>query len=282
MSSFSFDNSSLIANLIASVFLITIVLIGKYSTIHLFSTWKLDDKDAKRRWVVHTRNLSLFLLLLGLTIIWASEIRTLAFSIVAVAAALVIGTKEILSCFLGGILKVSNRLFEVGDRIEIAGQRGDVLDHTFLVTTIYEVGHQGTTEKYTGRTIKIPNSLFLTNALINETNSDRYGLFTIRVIIAGGSGWQKAEQLLLKIANEETQQYLKPVRSTLSRIERREGFEVPGAQPKVFISTTERGGVLLHLRVPIRYEYKGKVEQAILRRFAEAFYEPTSELRPSE
>lgn len=270
------ETKHIISNLITSILFLVIVLISRYSIIKLVASWKLKNPDDKRKWIVHIRNLSASVLLLGLVIIWADEIRTLAISIVAVAAALVIGTKEILSCFLGGLLKVSNKLFEVGDRIEVQGKRGDVLDHTFLVTTLYEVGHNGRLEKYTGRILKLPNSVFLTHAVINDTNSAQYSLHTIRIPIPVHMNWTKAEKILLSAAEEETRAYLYHAKRHLTRLENREGIEVPGVEPKIFIDFSDRGGVLLHLRIPVKSSLKGKIEQTILRRFANEFYPASS------
>ncbi len=272
LSGWGVETKHIVANFVTSLLFLGIVMTLRYSTIKLVASWKLKNVEDKRRWIVHIRNFSFSILLLGLVIIWAAEIRTLAISIVAVAAALVIGTKEILSCFLGGLLKVSNKLFEVGDRIEIQGNRGDVLDHTFLVTTLYEVGHKGRLEKYTGRVLKIPNSVFLTHPVINDTNSAQYCLHTIRIPIPANLDWANAEKILLRAAHDETKDYISHARRYLTLLENRDGIEVPGVEPKVFLDMTERGGVMLHLRIPTKSSLKGQVEQNIMRRFATEFY----------
>ena len=66
----------------------------------------------------------LLLLLFGAIAIWAQELRTLALSFVAIAAAIVVATKELLMCLSGTLLRSSSRNVSLGDRVEIAGVRG--------------------------------------------------------------------------------------------------------------------------------------------------------------
>ena len=52
-------------------------------------------KDVRRRWMVQVRNAALVVLLVGLVMIWAEELRLFAVSILAVAVATAIATKEL-------------------------------------------------------------------------------------------------------------------------------------------------------------------------------------------
>ncbi|MDO9620668.1 MAG: mechanosensitive ion channel, partial [Moraxellaceae bacterium] len=77
------------------------------------------EPDMKRRWLVSVRNATFLLFLMGIMLIWAREIQTVALSMVAIAAALVLATREIILCLLGSLYRTSTNAYSIGDRIEI-------------------------------------------------------------------------------------------------------------------------------------------------------------------
>src|SRR5690606_32112227 len=81
----------------------------------------------------------------------SAELRTVAISIVAIAVAFVVATKELILCITGSILKMASRSFVIGDRIQVKDFRGDVIDQNLLATTILEVGPGKLTHQRTGR-----------------------------------------------------------------------------------------------------------------------------------
>ena len=57
----------------------------------------------------------MLLILLGLAMIWAAQIQTLALSMFAVAAAIVVATKELIMCLSGSILRSVTKQYSIGD-----------------------------------------------------------------------------------------------------------------------------------------------------------------------
>ena len=84
--------------------------------------------EEKRRSLVLSRNLTLILTIFGLAVIWATQIQTLALSMFAVAAAIVVATKELIMCLSVSILRSVTKQYSVGDYIEVNGLRGRVVD----------------------------------------------------------------------------------------------------------------------------------------------------------
>ncbi len=72
--------------------------------------------DIRRRWVVAIRNFTLALFVVGMIIIWATQLRTLAVSLVAFAAVVVLSLKEVIMCVTGSLLKAASRSARSGAR----------------------------------------------------------------------------------------------------------------------------------------------------------------------
>ncbi len=238
---------------------------------------KWPTPEARKRWIVMVRNVTVLLILFGLIVIWAQQLQTLALSMVGIALALVISTKELITCLGGEVLRSSMRLFTVGSRIEIDGVRGDVIDLNMLTTTIMEVGPGHSAHQYTGRAIVVPNSMLLTLPVYNESFTRHYLLHTFSICVRPDA-WADAERCMNEAAEEACRSYIDVARRHIEKIGDREGLDTPSAGPRVSLQMSEPDRVHLIVRVPVPVRQKSAIEQQILRRFLELF-EPTGHLK---
>lgn len=256
-----------IQEIISSLLLIAGVMISRFFLTRAVLAWKGPAPETRRKWLVNVRNGTIFLLLLGLILIWAQELRTFALSLVAVAAAIAVAMKELFLCISGAVMRASAQPFEIGDRVEIGGYRGDVIDHNIWTTTLMELGPAKEIHKHTGRTIVIPNALLLSSSILNETFLGDFVLHVFRIPLRFTDDWQKAEELLLAAANQECGVYLKEARAHMEEVMRKRGLKAPSVEPRIWLHVPEPGTLHLVIRVPAPARHKGDVEQAILRRF---------------
>jgi len=224
--------------------------------------------DVRRRWFVQSRNAALLGLLVGLIVIWGTEVRSMALSFAAVAVAVVVGSKEVIVCLLGAFVRTSSRSFDVGDRIEVAGIRGDVIDLSALTTTLLEVppGHSSRT----GRVIVLPNSVFVSSLVVNETPSRDYLLDTLVVPVPRGARWRDAEGSLLDAAREATQPFFEEARTRLERDATHKGLDASTADPRVSVRLVDPERVDLVVRFPAPVHHRNRVEQEVLRGYLDA------------
>ena len=174
--------------------------------------------ELRRRWIIVTRNALLLLLLFGVFAIWAPELRTLALSLVALAAAVVLATKELLMCVSGTVLRSSSRAIKLGDHVTVAGVRGEIIDIGILTTTLLELGPGARNHQRTGRAVVLPNSVWLSGPAINETFTSAYVLQTITVPLKLDErrSWEDLEARLLEAAQAECAEFLDEARRNLS------------------------------------------------------------------
>ena len=99
-------DSSAVLDGLSSLLLLLSLLIVRALIVRAISKNPTLSMEAKRRWVVSVRNTMVFVLLVGLLVIWAHELQAFAVSLVAVAAALVLATKELILCWSGAALRV--------------------------------------------------------------------------------------------------------------------------------------------------------------------------------
>jgi small-conductance mechanosensitive channel len=262
------NQNDLMRNVISTVILILAVVGLRIFLSRTIQKWPIRNPEMRRRWIVQAKNTSFLVLLMGLAFLWGPELKTVAVSIIAIAAALVIATKELILCVLGGLMKAATQMFSIGDRIEIQGLRGDVIDHNLVTTTLFEVGPSREFHHFTGRVVRLPNALFLTQALVNETETGNYVLHVFRLSFNRKEDWQKARNDLLRIARKACEPYIGKARQQFDRLARKEGLESPNVEPRVSISYAEPERVDLLVRIPVPNTGKGRLEQAIINEFA--------------
>jgi len=260
----TFPREELLRHLTASAALLAVLLLLRFFTSRalLRSDWK--DDAARARTQANLERLAILALVLGLIVIWAPELHAFALSAVALAAAMVLATKELIMCLSGAVLRATTGAYDLGDRIELDGVRGDVIRVGLLSTTVLEVGP---TYQRTGRTLVLPNSLLLSKPVANESQADGYVLHSFVVPLAREADWQADERRLLELAREICEPWTATVHERMQRLARDHGLAAPQTEPRVGLTLPEPGRVNLLVRIPVPARSKTVAEQEILRRF---------------
>ena len=245
-----------------AIMLVTLILLRALTARYIRR--KVSSPELRRRWLVQSRNGLLLLLLLGLLFIWGEELRTLALSIVAIAVAFVVATKELILCVTGSILKTGAGSFNIGDRIQVKDFRGDVIDQNLLATTILEVGPGKITHQRTGRMAVIPNALFVSEPVINESYTHDYLLHVFTIPFKREDNWREAQDAFLESANKHCEPFLEDARKHMKQLSEERGLDVPTVEPRVTMQVPAAGEVHLIIRIPVKSGQRGYIEQSII------------------
>ena len=120
-----------------------------------------------------------------------------------------------MTSFLGWIYILVRSPYRVGDRIQIGDAKGDVIDVSYLDTTVWEVGGDIlSTDHPTGRIIKFPNSKVLSSTVYNYSwPVFPYIWNEIKFSVAYDSDLEFVSQTMERIAAEEVgERMMKQVR----------------------------------------------------------------------
>lgn len=101
------------------------------------------------------------------------------------------GLQNIAGNFISGIILLVGRPIKLGDRIEVADVSGDVVEIGARATTVLTNDNIA---------IVVPNSLFVSEVVVNWSLNDRRVRFRIPVSVAYGSDLDEAQRTLLDVA----------------------------------------------------------------------------------
>ena len=228
-------------DLLASLLLLVVLWIARKIVVGTIRARTELPAHDQRRLIATSRNVFLFLVLVGLVLIWAPQLRTFALSLTAVAVAIVVATKELILCLSGAVLRATTRAFGIGDWIEVGDNRGEVTDHTLLATTLEEFGTGPHIYTPTGRMIVLPNSMLLTTPVRNQTalREDTYHRFAVTLDPVPALGGKR------EVVTQIVQRHYEPFRERAARasglIERRTRSDLPDPTPAIRFRTSDLG-----------------------------------------
>jgi small-conductance mechanosensitive channel len=260
------ENEMLLRDVVATVILFLTVLLLRYASLRFIRRRLPSTDKLQLRWAAQVRGLSYAILVFGLFVIWAAELQALAVSFVVLAMAIVWALKETIACVQGAIYRLSANAFEVGDRIAVGSVRGDVIEPGLLSTTVLEVGEG---HQRTGRTISIPNSLFMTTPVLNESLAGEYMLHLMTIPLDRNADLAEIEKKALTAAQEACASFLEDVRRPIASRYRRHGLNPPIVDPRVTYQVVDKNTVNLLLRIPTPTRLERQVEQHVLRAILE-------------
>jgi small-conductance mechanosensitive channel len=202
--------------------------------------------DSKTRYSFR-KAVSLVLILLILVVllrIWIPNPQALLVAYGVVAAGLAVALQDLvknlagsLSIFLGGI-------FKVGNRIEINGVVGDVIDIGLFNTTLLEIQNWIDADQATGRIVSVPNGAVLNQPIKNYTKLHQYLWDEITVVVTSESNWSEAMNMLGTIGKEHTTEFIDKADTSLSNLERYYYVEGHVLNPNVYVKPSQNGYAL--------------------------------------
>ncbi|MFC1569648.1 mechanosensitive ion channel family protein [bacterium] len=240
-----------------------------YVVSRLVSKKETIETRQRRKILIYVRD-TLSALFVALCLwIWYPQLKTVATTLAVIAVAVVIAFKEYLINITGFLFRTSARNFTIGDRIDLGEMRGDVVDTTIMGVSILEIGPG--TNQYTGRTVFIPNSKFLSASVKNETRMKNYVFHVISFPLKSDEDWEKAEKILLDIAHEIVEPYVEEIRRHIQKITRNHSLDAPAVEPRIYIQVPEPDRINLVLRMPVPIQRRGRVEQEVIRKYLSRF-----------
>ena len=250
--------------LMSSLILVAVFVVARKLAEKLLRGREDFIPDDRRRLISWVRNAMVMVLVIGLILIWAPALRTFALSVTAFLVALVIATKELILCVTGGLLRTSTGAFSVGDWVRVGELRGEVVDQSILSVTLQEIEPPARGHRFTGRTVTLPNSVFLTANVVNENFAKKFVYHTVEVVIDKEDDAAATAATMLRAMSDAIADSREVARRYNKMIRRRAGVEMPDIDPRVRLMTTNEARVRVAVTAFIPTGETERVEHAVI------------------
>ena len=240
---------------------------------------RIADPEARYRsqkWVTYTLTAIAFVVLIN---VWLGGIDGVLAWLGIVSAGVAIALTDVLKNLAGWLFIVARRPFKVGDRIEIKGVAGDVVDIRAFRFTVLEIRNWVHADQSTGRLVHIPNGLVFTDPLANFTEGFPLIWEEQAVLVTFESDWELAEQLVRGVLESEAPDPTERKMATQIRKAANEYFiRYTHLEPTTYV-TVEDSGVLVTGRYLTAARERRTIDDRVWRGILHAFAsEPTVEL----
>jgi small-conductance mechanosensitive channel len=151
--------------------------------------------------------ISYLVILLFLGIVFKDRLGGLAIAFGVAGAGVAFALQEVIVSLAGWVAIVFGRFFVTGDRIQLGGIKGDVIDIGLLRTTLMECGEWIKADLYTGRIVRVANSFVFKEPVFNYSGDFPFLWDEITVPVTYVSDHRLAREILEKIIHEVIDEY---------------------------------------------------------------------------
>ena len=235
-------------------------------------TFRYVQDLRRRRQLLQLRKLTVALVV-GLVLLFdfASQLGTLATVMGLAAAGVALALQNVILSFAGYFFVTGRYGIRVGDRIQISGISGDVIDVGLFKLTLMELVGDGNSRQPTGRVVVFPNSIvFQTNGnFFKQAPGTNFVWNEFRLTLSPECDYRLAEKRLLEVVEDVYARYRDTVQRQYSDLERDLSmkFESPRPQSRLRLGPN---GIELTIRYPADTRYAVQVADEISRRALDA------------
>ena len=199
------SNPTVIRALTAVVALVVILLVARL--IRTSITHYVSDTDSRYRLRKFITFLAYIAVALMFSVVFSDQLGSLTVAFGVAGAGIAFALQEVIASFAGWFAIHFAHFYKVGDRVEVGGIKGDVIDVSFLRTILMEVGEWVHADLYNGRVVRVANSFVFKAPVYNYSGEFPFLWDEIRVPVKYGSDRKLARKLLEQIAEEVLAEY---------------------------------------------------------------------------
>lgn len=192
---------------------------------------------------------------LFLTVVFRNQLGGLTVAFGVAGAGIAFALQEVITSVAGWVAIAFGGFYRTGDRVQLGGIRGDVIDIGLLRTTLMECGEWVEADLYTGRIVRIANSFVFKEPVFNYSADFPFIWDELKLPVKYGTDHRLAREILLRVAREIVGQYSDEAGIAWRDVARRYVIEEASIQPAVTMTANDNW-----IELTLRYivDYRGR------------------------
>jgi hypothetical protein len=147
--------------------------------------------------------------------------------------------QELILSIAGSLYIFLVKVYEPGDRIEINGIKGDVIDVDSVYTTMMEIGEWVSSDNYSGRIVKLSNAFVFKGPVYNYSKDFPFIWDEFNLPIRYDSDVDLAKSIVIKIASETLSEFTANSKSQWKDVVNKYYIEDAQVDPTLAITLTD-------------------------------------------
>lgn len=175
----------------------------------------------------------------AITIVFSEKLGGFTVAFGVAGAGIAFALQEVIASVAGWIAISLGGFYSPGDRIELDGIKGDVIDVSIIRTTLMEVGEWVKGDLYTGRIVRITNSFVFKEPVYNYSADFPFLWDEITLPVRYGSDWKLARTMLRDLVQEVLVDYSNQVRKSWENMVQQYRVEDANVEPMITLQATD-------------------------------------------
>lgn len=184
---------------------------------------------------------------------FTGNIKDFGLAIGLLTAGITITLQELILSVAGSFYIFFVSVYKPGDRIEINGIKGDVIDIDSIYTTMMEIGEWVSSDNYSGRIVKLSNAFVFKGPIYNYSQDFPFVWDEFNLPIRYGSDIELAKEIVISVAQESLSDFVKDSISDWKGIVKKYYIEDAQVDPTLAITMTDNW-IQFNLRYIVDYK----------------------------
>jgi small-conductance mechanosensitive channel len=219
----------------------------------------IQDTDTRYRTRKAINFMGYITMLLFAVFIFSDRLGQFTVIFGVVGAGIAFALQEVIGSFAGWVAISLGQFYKPGDRVQLNGIMGDVIDISILRTTLMECGNWVKADLYNGRIVRIANSFVFKEPVYNYSADFAFLWDEITVPVKYGSEHKLAREILEQVALEVTGEYIPQAKEQWQGMTNKYLIEDARIEPIVTLIANDNW-MEFTIRYPVSYK-KRRIEK---------------------
>ena len=199
---------------------------------------------------------------------FSDQMSKLGVALGVAGAGIAFALQEVIASLAGWVAISFGNFYSIGDRIQLGGIKGDVIDIGMLRTTLMELGQWINADRYNGRIVRVANSFVFKEPVFNYSADFPFLWDEIVFPVRYGSDWKYAKQTLEKVAEEIVGDYAKRSVESWKSVVKKYRVENLDVRPQVTMKADENW-FSFTIRYVVDYRHRSATRDTLYTRIIE-------------
>jgi len=195
-----------------------------------------DNRYRARKFVTFIGYVSGIILI---SVIFSDKLGGLTVAFGVAGAGIAFALQEVIASVAGWLAVSAGNFYKTGDRVQLGGIMGDVIDIGILRTTIMECGQWVKADLYNGRIVRVANSFVFKEPVFNYSGDFKFLWDEIVMPIKFGSDYKLSKDIFSKVADEIAGDYARQAKNAWQEMVDKYMIEDARVEPMVTIQVTD-------------------------------------------
>jgi len=171
--------------------------------------------------------------------IFSDKLGGLTVAMGVAGAGIAFALQEVIGSIAGWLAISAGNFYTTGDRIQLGGIVGDVIDIGILRTTLMECGQWVKADLYNGRIVRVANSFVFKEPVFNYSGDFKFLWDEVVMPVKFGCDYKLAKDIFTKVADEVAGEYARQAKNAWKEMVTKFMIEDAKVEPMITIHVTD-------------------------------------------